>query len=288
MKRLFLMIIPALICGVTFMNCASKEAKPSGKKTTWELDGLTGKGKPKRVNTIWYSVITDTLGQLHKEETYNVILKYDEKGQWTEWSNYYKDGGIIGLEILEFDSEGNPIEMLVYRQGNIHHRRVFTNDNRGNIIEVYRYDANDSLFAKSFHRYDEYDYEIEAYRYSATDSLISKTVSNYDKNGYLIESIVYGNDGSLTTKTLFMYDNLGNRIERTIYDLDKILIEKTTYKYDEKRFAIEVNTFNSKDNTNTKITYSYQYDTNDNWVERIEYNDGIAVRIIEKNIEYYE
>jgi hypothetical protein len=50
-----------------------------------------------------------------------------------------------------------------------------------------------------------------------------------------------------------------------------------------------MNTFKSTDNSNTKTTYKYEkYDVNNNWVERVEYKDDVAVKINERQIEYYE
>lgn len=293
MKKLVLMTISALICGVLFTTCAYKKTKPNAKKTSWELDGL--KGKVKSLKTVSYTAITN-LGQLRKgeiiEDTWgysNTLIKFDEKGNWTDYSSYKPDGSNIRLEVMKYDGEGNSLEMFIYNYGNIEHRRTFTTDKNGNIIEMFRFDTKDSLVTKSFYRYNEDGYEIEAYRYTVTDSLISKTISNYDKNGNLIERFNYGAGGSLTTKTLYKYDNSENRIERTVYGLDENLIEKTTYQYNEKRLETETNTFNSNDNSNTKNTYKYKkYDTKDNWIERIEYKDDVVVKITERLIEYHE
>jgi hypothetical protein len=276
-----------------FTNCYCQETKPNTKKSAWELRGLKGKGKSLKV--IGYSAIIDS-GQLHKgeiiEDTWgfnNTLVKYDEKGNWTEYSSYKPDGTNIRLEVMKYDREGNFLGMDVYNYGNIEHRRVFTTDNNGNIITMLHFDANDSLFANFFYRYNENDYEIEAYRYTSTDSLIYKTVSNYDKNGKLIESLNYGADEHLTSKTLYQYDNLGNRIESATYNSDENLLERTINQYNEQGLVIEVNIFNSKDNSNTKTIYKYEkYDKNGNWIERIEYKDDVVVKISERQIEYYE
>lgn len=293
MKKIVFLINSMLICVAMFVSCSYKATKPNAQKTYWENNGL--KGNVKSLKTISYAVMTD-LGQLRKGEIiedtwgyYNTLVKINEKGNWTEYSSYKPDGTNIRLEISKYDSEENPLEMVVYNYGKIEHRRVFTTDKNGNITEMLRFDANDSLVLKSLHQFDKNNYEIQSYRYNATDSLTSKTVSNYNESGNLIERFNYGADESLTTKTLYKYDNLGNITERTIFGSDENLIEKTIYQYNEKSLETEKNTFNPKNNSNTKTTYKYEkYDKKYNWIERIEYKDDVAVKITEREIEYHE
>ena len=263
----------------------------NGKKTSWETDKLRDKVKSVRLKG--YSVITDA-GQLSKNQIIedkwgynNTLIKYDEKGHWTEYSSYKPDDSIIRLEIMRYDNEGNALEMFVYNYGVIEHKRVFKNDDSGNIIEMLRYNANDSLSSKSVYLYDEKGNQIESYFYTVTDSLISKTINNYDKNRNCIESINYGTNGTISAKILYKYDSLGNRIERVNYDSTENLTEKSTYQYDEKSSLIEVSTFNSKDNSNKIITYNYKYDTKDNWIEKTDFINNIATKITEREIEYY-
>jgi len=293
MKKIVLITIYTLICGAMFAVSADKETKPDGKKTDWERDGLNG--KVKSLKTVSYTATIDS-GQLRKGEIIedkwgfnNTLIKINEKGNWTEYSSYKPDGENIRLEIVKYDSEGNPFERRDYNYGNIARRWEFTADKNGNIIKALSFDTNDNLTAKSFYRFDENNYQIEANYYNANDSLISKSISNYDENGNLIESINYGSDRSITTKTLYKYDSLRNNAERTIYGFDENLIEKTIYEYNEKKLVTETNTFKTIDNSNSKTTYEYKkYDAKDNWVKRVEYKDSVVVKITERQIEYYD
>jgi hypothetical protein len=88
-------------------------------------------------------------------------------------------------------------------------------------------------------------------------------------------------------KTLYKYDNSGNRIEEACFDSTGNLEKKTTYQYNGKRFLTNVNIFNSKDNFNKKITYDYKYDTKGNWIEKVDYSNNEAVKITEREFEYY-
>ena len=293
MNRLILIFIVSLICGAVFTGCNSKHEKSSNKKTTWKYDGLTGKGKVKSMRNVGYTVISDS-GQLHKGEIItdewgynNFSIEYTETGLWTEYNSYKPDGSSIRREISIYDDAGNAVEMQVYNFGTFDHKRVYTNDSRGNIIKTIRYTAADSLVSTIIYKYDENDNNIKIRRYNAADSLISKTLNKFDKNNNCIESVIYNSDSSLSSKILNKYNSSGNIIEKIDYNSVGELITQTAYQYNDKGFLTETNIYNSTDNSNQKTAYEYKYDFNDNWIERIEYINDIAVKITERQIVYY-
>ena len=137
-----------------------------------------------------------------------------------------------------------------------------------------------------FKIYNEKGNKIEENYYNSNGSLIYKNTYKYDEKGNKIEENYYNSNGRLYSKTTYKYDEKGNMIEDNFYDSDDgSLIYKTTYKYDEKGNIIEENHYDSNGRLDSK--YTYEYDKNNNWTQRIEYKNTIPHRITERIIEYY-
>ena len=137
-----------------------------------------------------------------------------------------------------------------------------------------------------FKIYNEKGNKIEENYYNSNGSLIYKNTYKYDEKGNKIEENYYNSNGRLYSKTTYKYDEKGNMIEDNFYDSDDgSLIYKNTYKYDEKGNIIEENHYDSNGRLDSK--YTYEYDKNNNWTQRIEYKNTIPHRITERIIEYY-
>ena len=241
------MVVTALTCSAMFTNCGFREEKSSSDRTYWKYSGITGKGKVKNYLNTNYALISDTVGKFRKANELGfttVAVEYTESGLWTEYNykKYNPDGSIVEhtQEIIIWDEKGNSLERRDYKLGIFSRKWVYTNDNRGNVIETKRFNASDSLLSVFAYRFDEKDNNIEVRRYNGTDSLISKTLNKFDNNN-LIESVIYDTFNTLNIKTLYKYDNSGNRIEKADFDANENLIEKITYQYNEKGFISEIN-----------------------------------------------
>lgn len=86
----------------------------------------------------------------------------------------------------------------------------------------------------------------------------------------------------------FKYDEKGKIVERSKIKSDGTVEHKLSFIYDDKENKIEEDRFNSKDSLNYKWTFKYQYDSQNNWVKRIDYNGTTPEFISEKVIEYYQ
>jgi hypothetical protein len=286
MKNLVLMIVPALICGMAFTSCGFRETKTTADRTYWKYSELIGKGKVKIYYQTVYKAITDWEGQLSKGEILRkVSIEYTESGLWTEYNSSRPDGSDSTREVITWDDDGNSLERRDYYFGVLGRRYVFTNDNRGNLIETRRYNASDSLTSVIVYLYDKNDNHIERRTYNGVEVLMSKRIDKYDKNKRISES-TYHADGTLNF--VLFFDNSEKRIERNDYDHTGNMIVKVAYQHNDKGFLSEMITYNLVDNTNQRTIYKYKYDFNDNWIEKIEFVNDVATEIIERQIEYYE
>ena len=137
-----------------------------------------------------------------------------------------------------------------------------------------------------FKIYNEKGNKIEENYYNSNGSLIYKNTYKYDEKGNKIEENYYNSNGRLYSKTTYKYDEKGNIIEKNNYDSND-LFNKTTYKYDEKGNTIEINNYNSDGRLDSKYTYKYKYDKNNNWIQQVKYKNNKPIQITERIIEYY-
>jgi len=228
------------------------------------------------------------------EQTY--IYKYDSKRNLIEKSIYASDGSLGSKYIYkynndkvlieeclylprwqvqndhtdfvenkttyEYDENSNQIRKNQYNPfGNIEHIQTIKHDNKGNIIEDCHFDKNSNPTTKTIYRYDDNDNLVEESLFIKDRLADSKEFSYiYGDNGYLKEKNRLNNDSSVNKYT-YSYDNLGNLIEVNSYS-GAYSTEKFTKKYE-------------------------KFDENENWIIRIEFQNEVPKRIVEREIKYY-
>ena len=157
-----------------------------------------------------------------------------------------------------------------------------TFNEKGNKIESNSFNSDGSLSFKSTYKYDDKGNKIELNYFNSDGSLFLKSTSKYDDKGNKIELNGFNPDGRLSSKSTYKYDDKDNLIEVNS-DSDS----KFTYKYDDKGNKIEQNWFTTDGSLFSKWTYKYTYDQQDNWTQKIIYDEEKPIRIVERTIEYY-
>jgi len=145
MKVLFI-----LVSALMLINTANAQ-----EQTTWKLSGF--KGKVKSRTTQRFSVINE-MGHSQKGEIIdvewgfnNIFVTYNEKGYWTKYTSRKSDGSIIMEEIVTYAADNiSSLSTHYYVFGVYNHKRVFTTDSKGNIVQARRYNSADSLIPYSF------------------------------------------------------------------------------------------------------------------------------------------
>ena len=260
------------------------------KKTTWEYDGL--KGKVKSTKAIAYNVI-DTDGQISKGqimEGTHVLIKYNPDGEWTEYRSFNSDGSNMWAE-LPAAKKGNIQERYDYTYSNsdstLSRKFTYKYDKKGDVIASYRFNSTDSLISKYVYKYNNKRMTTEMLNFNSLDSLISKLIYEYDDMGNLSKVSKFDANENMIDKTINTYDNKGNRIEKYDYNSENELMNKTVYFYNENDFYSEIYYYNALDSLEKKTGYQYKYDSNGNWIEKIDCQNDSAVKITEREIEYY-
>lgn len=267
----------------------------NSNNTTLKSENLKG--------SVYY--ITET--SYSAQEKFGVIEKY---GTPTKYSYTYNEYGNI-MEKKLFNNDGRVTVKWNYVYDNV---RKLTEENvTVNISDPSLYllygDGKKTIF-----KYDKNGYRVESNEFDLKENLLSKTKFRNDSNGNLLESNLYFANGNLQFKYVFKYSKSGKKSEVIKYDSNGDLIETKKLKYDEKARYSGEDYFNSSNDLTSKnrfkydnkgsisengfykgdgsldfkLTYKQQYDRIGNWTISSEFENGVAKKIVERNIEYYK
>lgn len=181
------------------------------------------------------------------------------------------------IEQKFFNEKGNITEEQFAIHGGSKHKSTYRFNRNNSKIEEFSY-IDDSLFYKTIYIYNEKGDSLKKDLYSTMDSLISKSIISYDNAMNLMEFIIYNADGSLNTKIKYKYDKKGNKIEEQKFDSNGNPFQKVTFEYDINDNVIK----------NGDYSYTYKFDNQNNWVQKIFYIENKPISIIERVIKYYE
>jgi len=190
---------------------------------------------------------------------------------------------------IERDEDNRPIK-----------REIIQNDT----ISTYnaRYDSNNNLISES-----EFDYENKPIRlversfnsqnlkerekitqYSDWDTIEAENKYFYNKNNKkIVEQFNIENDSTFD-ETKYKYHKNGKLKESTtvIGDDEFILVEKN--QYNENGDLTEKIVKTSDGETNDVWSYDFKYDSENNWIEKIEFKNDKPLRILKRTIDYYK
>ena len=115
--------------------------------------------------------------------------------------------------------------------------------------------------------------------------LTGKIRDKINEKGLCVETRRLTKDNDLLEHLKYHYDDNGNLLERVFLSQD--YFHKVVELYDNKRNIIEKITYASEHQIEKHQKNEYIFDEYGNWIRRIQFEDNIPVKIIERVIEYY-
>jgi hypothetical protein len=246
-------------------------------------------GKVKSIKEIKYIIDTiianDTI-LIKKEET---LKTYDGLGNIIEENVYNTDGRLSFRNVFKYNlnQEIGSIETFTLEgfKGKLTH---LYNDMKHPIVTFYN-ESKDDYFDYSYKfEYDENDklYQIE--QFDGDSNLVKSYVITYFDNPN--KAIYIAEISSLKEKVATMWffdikDNLtkkkiyygkGNRPDLSIY-----------YTYDTFDNLINRAYAGKKEKSTLSVNWKYEFDANLNWTKKMEYLKDVPLKIIKRQILYY-
>ena len=304
MKKVYYIIFITI-----FFSCNNQESLKQIEKNDVEKDGLIGKvkileeknfiatekfGKPIKLKLQDWRITTfNILGNIIEEKTlYDdgeicsiSKIKYNTENKIIERTHVCGENSDIGKYI--YDKNGNNIEFTYYQNGEISVKQINKFDKNNNLIDHRLYQYDGILKDKTLSKFNDYNLEIESEEYSFDGTscvLTNKKTIEYDNKGNLIEEKNYDEKGNLEFIYKYVYDEKNNEIEKILSKDNSF--EKNTRTLDKFNNCIKGFEY-LNNNLKSNFTNNYKYDKKGNWIQRIHFNNDIANRIDEKNIEYY-
>ena len=244
------------------------------------LDNQNLNGNVESLKQIKYGVI-EKFGEVYKDESniltgFNIsyISKFNRKGYETE-SKMYSDVNAFYLIIkYEYDNKNLRIErrdfseyedLPVTEKSPLVHRIVYKYDEEGKLIQSEGFDEEGPQY---FYKYKYFDNEnkMEQMLYLINGKRISGEIYKYDNDGKVLEKSNYKTEGLLETKSSYKYNDNGNLIE----ELYENYIRHGDVKRKIQKFKYE------------------KFDSENNWLKQIIFEDGKALEITERTIKYYD
>lgn len=185
-------------------------------------------------------------GQLPGEKKWKENISKNHIQTQTQWNHKYEKGkpkrsGYKNYT-KKFDHNGNVIEEIYYKSGNIDQKLNYKYDDDKNKVEYVNYKGNESkVMFKQNITYDNSARKIKEDRYDGTDYQIIKY--NY-KNNKLSEILRSDTLGNIEHKRIFKYNN--NICTISIFDGESTEIGKI------------INTFDDNDNIIESIEYDHE------------------------------
>ena len=119
-----------------------------------------------------------------------------------------------------------------------------------------------SFGSKYTYEYDKMGKVAKMCQYTASETQVDNCTSyKYDKNGRISEIEIYNSNNSLSRRSVITYDEKGNEKEIKYYDGKGTFLEERSY--------------------------TYKFDNNGNWIERIESINQFPKSFLEREITYY-
>lgn len=212
------------------------------------------------------------------------IIKNGVKSQ-TQWNHRYKKDkpekdGYINVKTT-YDKNGNIIEELYFKHGEVHQRMTYSYDENDRKVEYTNIKGDKTLYQQNF-IYDSNGNKIKEIRFDGSQLNILRyeykdgkllEIKKYDGSGKLNQRRKFSYDGQETTVNIYdeasnyegkvvnTYDANGNLIETVSYSPEGMLSDKTTYKYNNDNQLTQKTRFQGEEFVYKE---NYIYDTSGN------------------------
>lgn len=210
----------------------------------------------------------------NESEKVTESYSYNESGFLRNQTCYSNDGKITYVLEMDYDKEGNMINLIETNYENGNEEIVTTNyerkyDEFGNQIVEEKY-VNEEARYRYVYTYDDNGNITNEYHYKSDGSGDGYYSYIYNESNNLIEDILYNSDGSVSWRKTYEYDENNNLIKKYCFAVNPVYPKNSeaedwweTYEYDEAGNLIQITeTYRSGKSTTEK----YEYDENNNLI----------------------
>lgn len=232
----------------------------------------------------------DNFGKVEKSSRMDywrgdVISIFDKQGFKVQSDRFDRQGQLTQRVIYKYNETGNRSSRDSYNaSGKILLRHVYVYNPKGHPMACNGYDPNLGLVESFTYKTNEKGQIVDETCVKSTQPSCNNYKVTYEKDGKLSSVCVEGKVENSCEK--YVYDKQG-RISQIELHRQGTLRQKTTITYDEKGNEKSMVVFDANNTFVEEREYSYTYDDNGNWVQRIEYINKFPKLILEREITYH-
>jgi hypothetical protein len=256
-----------------------------------DLDEMNLFGKVKSMRLIKHKV-TEELGENTQQSDVSSSSDYyyvfDKNGYEKEVVSH-SDGVLYSRDVSEYNQNEDLVisHHYNYQYSSLESRWIYKYDENRFLTEIKEYKPDGKLSTSTILRYDENNNVFEKIWYSRLLNRTSRYEYKYDKEGNEIECTSYRQNGDLFGKDVYTYDKKRNKITEIHYSDGDYIEYNHTYKYDKFNNITEKQYKTMNGLTDNIMTYKYEFDSHNNWVKKLYYENGDIFSITKRTIEYY-
>jgi YD repeat-containing protein len=218
-------------------------------------------------------------------------ILFNEKGYVTKELLYDPEGSLSQVGSMEYDARGNKTKVLFRNpRGAVLSSRRYKYDEAGRLLECVSTEARGPVSRERCSPlYDRSGNRVEEVWCYEDGTASRKYVYQYYPAGEIARQMKYkyADDGSIEEKWLSIYDEKGNIVQTVCYDEQgQTIAGPTTYKYDDDGVEIEGATFSLTGNLYSTTSYFYDFNTQRNWIRRLEIFKTVESRFETRVITY--
>jgi len=207
--------------------------------------------------------------------------------QMTERFGYYSKNNITYCSDTYFDIHGNKTKKVIYKtSGDVKSTVLYKYDNKGNKIEIIYYNLDGKVIGRTTYKYNDVNQRTEMNIFNSGGMIKNKTKYYYDKMGYILEKERYNPQESLLDRRIYVRNKKGLCVVEKIIKSNNV-VSKYQYDYDSNNNKIQSQYFLNDTLFVFNNKFVYEYDDKKNWIQRIQYKNGIPKYIRMREIEYY-
>ncbi len=216
-----------------------------------------------------------------------IVYQFNNKGQEVGHI-FYTRGEVVEKQVKQFNNKGNQVGLQFFRKnGEIRKRWVFQLYADGRAKEIREYDSKDTLTFKALFWYYKVDNKTEEKWYGKGGVFQNWYGFTFNDKGLLIEEKRYEEGGGPIGRILFTYDARDNLLERLESVRNANNTTRYVYTYDENDNITSEKKYDKEEKLIETKTYAYTYDDKGNWLEKLEYINGIEKNIDKRTVAYY-
>ncbi|QKJ31836.1 hypothetical protein HQ865_19395 [Mucilaginibacter mali] len=250
------------------------------------------KGPVKFITTYTYDAPKTGAG-IDSDWQYKSAIAYNR--QVKQIASYvYKRNGSVEVITNTYNTDGRQL-VTAYQSGREISRSVYSRNAQDNLVEEILFGARVMLriiYSKAGDR-------DTMYAYDAAGKPFKKVIYHFDNAHHSIEEIWNNSNGVMDYRQVYTYDKKGNRLSQIRYNELNAVYSRQLNTYDDNNNLLTqtdsnnyyIGGFGAYDNLNGDVhTRVFRYpiiDSHGNWLQEDAMRNGVAVRTMKRQIEYY-